>query len=61
MELTNAQAREKWCPFVRVSTGSTIITSSRTVNSKCLGNGCMAWIETRSKSMGHCGLVKEVV
>ncbi len=52
------EAKEKWCPFVRVSTGSAIVMTSRTVNSKCLGRGCMAW-EPRVQTMGYCGLIEK--
>ncbi len=61
MEVTNENARKMWCPFVRISTGSAVVMSTRTVSAHCLGTGCMAWIKTRSNSMGRCGLTKEEV
>ncbi len=58
MEWTKEQAGEKWCPFVRVSTGNTFTQTNRTVPSKCLADGCMAW-EDGIVGYGSCLLLKE--
>jgi hypothetical protein len=64
MYCTTEEANQKWCPFVRVSTGATITVSSRKQDTNCQGNRCMAWVDGHSKAGfkrteidGYCGLV----
>jgi hypothetical protein len=37
------EASQKWCPFVRVSTGSIGTSSNRDGNNTCKSSRCMAW------------------
>ena len=51
------EAKDKWCPFVRVSTGAIVIAKSRGDSNNCLANKCMAWVN-RSSVEGRCGMVE---
>ncbi len=65
MEVTDLDAKTKWCPFVRISTGSHIIVANRNKpETQCKGTGCMAWVAVgtyQHEQTGRCGLVKEGV
>ena len=68
--MTEAEAKKKWCPFVRVPvTGgeSNTIAGNREGDGswnwkafKCIGSDCMAWRIDRTmpgpRKYGYCGL-----
>lgn len=57
MDCSHDEARGKWCPFVRIATGSAIVLYNRDDRvCKCLGKGCMAWAWVSVES-GQCGLI----
>lgn len=65
MLLTEEQAREKWCPFVRMGQGghnrwSDMAQETRDlelVGCECIASDCMAWRwEAKYKPYGYCGL-----
>lgn len=54
------EARGKWCPFVRVSTGSTMVLTNRIASDrKCLASSCMAWKWEVPDVTGFCGLINK--
>ncbi len=59
MFCTLEEAGLKWCPFVRISTGSIQPSNSRGEDKVCLADRCMAWIK-KSDVTGYCGLVRRV-
>lgn len=66
--MTEEEAKQKWCPMVRVSvfptsTGGKLWSNNRQDlehrnGSKCLGSACMMWRwhGPYSDRTGHCGL-----
>jgi len=71
MQLTEAEARHKWCPVVRVDGGNRVhnTMSDGFTNSdssyRCIGSDCMAWRryeitrahgQTSNEHRGYCGL-----
>jgi hypothetical protein len=67
MLVSEEEAKEKWCPFTRIATGSkSAVVTSRTyasTGSRCLASGCMAW-QTVSfpgsyDQLGQCKLMKQ--
>ena len=56
MICTEEAARNKWCSFVSISTGS--IGTSDNRNFKCIASEYMSWNWSDgviSKQIGHCG------
>ena len=62
MQLTEEQARSKWCPMVRSENGG---RSDSTSQNRCIASNCMAWREYRIsyshgnspiEKHGYCGL-----
>jgi hypothetical protein len=64
-------AKTKWCPMARVHVmGQSNTASNRflypyseeyTPKVKCIGSGCMLWVDRSDMSdkMGYCGLVNQ--
>ena len=61
-------AKQKWCPFARVFTGTAgyVASANRNMLSRdeqkanCIGSACMAWrytYELDESAGGNCGLV----
>lgn len=68
MIVTEVEAKEKWCPFVSITTNSDgmdiLIFNSRgeggnSVNTRCIASDCMAWetVDIDSVSRGYCNLI----
>lgn len=66
---TEAEAKDKWCPFARtyeqagsdgnpVSVNRAAMSSGIMPDCRCLASACMAWrwIESRVGEGGYCGL-----
>jgi len=60
--MTEEEAKQKWCPFVRnVDSDNTIYTNrdprvADEYNHNCLGSACMAWRKHVKIGEGYCGL-----
>ena len=69
--MTEEEAKQKWCPMVRITIGETDACDNRgnkngDLATKCIASDCMMWapevdgrvgnIPTRSGKQGHCGL-----
>ncbi len=65
MQVSDTASRQKWCPFIRISTGRyEVATNRHGDNIWCRGTGCMAWVAVgtyQHEQTGRCGLVKEGV
>ena len=71
---TEAEAKEKWCPMVRMSFGVAAVNCPESDDdtgrdrkwNKCIGSQCMMWrwdmlpSVNGPKEMGHCGLAGDV-
>lgn len=65
MICTEEEAREKWCPHIRVSAWDNETMTSNTINDHddwldegivcCRGGNCMMWVPT-DDGRGSCGL-----
>ena len=61
--MTEQDALQKWCPFVRVPAYKTSTNRTATGDAdesfRCLGSQCMAWrgYSSEGKEQGYCGMV----
>lgn len=55
--MTEEEARKKWCPAYRVSSGG--YQDNRKDVGRCLASGCMAWRWYVFAKGGWCGLAGE--
>lgn len=58
--MTEQDAKQKWCPFVRLVQGGRVNSNrgdgSYSELTHCLGTGCMAWRSNGETDGGFCGL-----
>lgn len=69
--MTEEEAKKKWCPFAssRVCSYATnggvewrIFVQEHGLDGKCLGAGCMAWIETSpQRKFNHANIPGRIV
>lgn len=61
MFLTPTEAKDKWCPSVRIGSqrGTTNMDqfADEHMHTKCIGTGCMGWRwKDGTKTTGYCGV-----
>ena len=65
MYLTEEEAKEKWCPFVRIDEGETSVNRQLSGYDRslfnCIASECACWAPHFQKGeppMGRCGLIR---
>lgn len=72
MDITEAEAETKWCPFAMVGASSShpghnrLYGNRAPIDARCIGDRCMAWRftgykpvagDTNDEAHGRCGLI----